>query len=125
MNVPTVRSAPVSPVSLSAVIQAATAEGVLPAGTQATAADARPWPVVLLIALGAWLAALPLLGAVGLLLDDAIERGPVLYIVAGLLLASAVVVLRSAALPLFVEQLAVPALLVGASSLGFCLLRDL
>ena len=33
-------------------------------------AAARPWPVVLLTALGAWLAAVPLIGVVGLLFGE-------------------------------------------------------
>lgn len=85
----------------------------------------RPWPVVLLTALGAWLAALPLLGVVGLLLGDVLQRGAGPYLVGLLMLAGAVVLLRGRGVALFVEQLAIPALLVGAGSLGFGLFRDL
>jgi uncharacterized membrane-anchored protein len=88
-------------------------------------AAARPWPVVLLTALGAWLAAVPLIGVVGLLFGDLVKENIGPYLVGALLLAAAVVVLRSRAVPLFVEQLAVPALLVGAGALGFGLFRDL
>ncbi len=45
-------------------------------------------------------------------------------LIGGLILAGALVTLRSRGLPLFVEQLAVPALLV-AGSLGFAVGRDL
>lgn len=86
---------------------------------------ARPWPVVLLTALGAWLAAVPLIAVVGLLFGDLVKQSIGPYFVGALLLAGAVVVLRSRALPLFVEQLAVPALLVGGGALGFGLFRDL
>ena len=85
----------------------------------------RPWPVVLLTALGAWLAAIPLLIVVGILLGDLITRSAGPYVVGLLMLAAAVVVLRSRSVPLFVEQLAVPALLVGGGSLAFGLFRDL
>ncbi len=85
----------------------------------------RPWPVVLLTALGAWLAAIPLLIVVGMLLGDLITRSVGPYVIGLLVLAGAVVVLRSRSVPLFVEQLAVPALLVGGGSLGFGVFRDL
>lgn len=99
------------------------AVGVRPADAPAVAP--RPWPVVLLTALGAWLAAIPLLIVVGLLLGDWVSRGAGPYVVGLLVLAGAVVVLRSHSVPLFVEQLAVPALLVGGGSLAFGVFRDL
>ena len=85
----------------------------------------RPWPVVLLTALGAWLAALPLAGVIGLLLGDLLVSGIGPYLVGGLLLAGAAVVLRADGVSLFVEQVAVPMLLLGGVSLGFGLYRDL
>ena len=111
--------------ALESALQRAIAAGVLPAGTAAAAPDSRPWPVVLLIALGAWLAAVPLLAVVGLLLGDLLNQGAGLYVVGALMLAGAVVVLRSRELPVFVEQLALPALLVGLLALGAGLFRDL
>jgi len=107
------------------ILHAARTHGVLPEGAQWPQAEQRPWPVVLLTALGAWLAALPLLGVVGLLLGDIVRSGAGPYVVGLLVLAGAVVVLRSRDLPLFVEQLAVPMLLVGGGSLAFGLFRDL
>lgn len=110
---------------IDAVLRAGIAEGLLPATATAPAENDRPWPVVLLTALGAWLATLPLLGVVGMLLGDLISRSAGPYFVGTLMLAGAVVVLRSRSVPPFVEQLAVPALLVGGGSLGFGLFRDL
>lgn len=110
---------------LEAALQRAVRAGLLPAGTTPPAQDGRPWPVVLLTALGAWLSALPLLAVVGLLLGDLVQRGVGPYLVGSLLLAAAVVVLRSRELPVFVEQLALPALLVGVLALGMGLFRDL
>lgn len=110
---------------LDAALQRGVRSGLLPAGTSAPAMHSRPWPVVLLTALGAWLSALPLLAVVGLLLGDLVQRGVGPYLVGGLLLAAALVVLRSRELPVFVEQLAQPALLVGVLALGLGLFRDL
>jgi len=107
------------------MLNAGKACGVLPTQARAPFQEQRPWPVVLLTALGAWLAALPLLGVVGLLLGDLVLQGAGPYIVGGLMLAVAVVLLRRADVALFVEQLAVPALLVGCGALAFGLFRDL
>lgn len=85
----------------------------------------RPWPVVLLTALGAWLATLPLAGVVALLLGDLLVSGIGPYVVGPLLLGGAGVVLRSVGVSLFVEQIAVPMLLLGGVTLGFGLYRDL
>lgn len=111
--------------ALQLALEGAKAKGLLPPDASAPAADTRPWPVTLLTALGAWLAAIPLIGVVGLLLGDLISRGAGPYFVGALVLAGAVTVLRSARLPVFVEQLAVPALLVGGGALAFGLFRDL
>lgn len=109
---------------LDGVLQAAREQGLLPTDAVPHRVESRPWPVVLLTALGAWLAAVPMLGVVGLLLGDLISRSAGPYLVGALLLAGAVVVLRSRDVPLFLAQLAVPALLVGGGSLGFGLFRD-
>ncbi|MBK6999459.1 MAG: DUF4401 domain-containing protein [Rhodoferax sp.] len=75
----------------------------------------RPWPVVLLTALGAWFAAVPLLIAIGMLLGDMLRTGTGvgIYFIGVLVLCASVVVLRAQGVALFVEQLAVPGLLVG------------
>lgn len=85
----------------------------------------RPWPVLLLTALGAWLAVVPLLAVVALLFGSALDQGAGTYVVGALLLGAAVVVLRAEGVALFVEQLALPVLLVGGGTLGFGLVRDL
>lgn len=85
----------------------------------------RPWPVVLLTALGAWLAAVPLAGVVALMLGDLLTSGIGPYLVGVLLVAGASVVLRAEGVSLFVEQVAVPMLLLGGVALGFGLYRDL
>lgn len=110
---------------LDSIVQRAIAAGLLPPDAVLLAGEARPWPVVLLTALGAWLAAIPLLGVVSILLGDLLTQGIGPYLVGVLVLAAAVVMLRGRGVPLFVEQLAVPALLVGLGSLGFGLFDDL
>lgn len=104
---------------LDEVMARARAGQLLPEGAVRPGGEQRPWPVVLLTALGAWLAAIPLLGVVGMLLGPLINNplGP--YLVGALLLVGSAVVLRSAQVPLFVEQLAVPGVLVGGGALGF------
>lgn len=101
------------------------ASGLLPTDAVLPANDDRPWPVTLLTALGAWLAAIPLFGVVYLLLGDILKNqwGP--YFTGVLALAGAAVVLRARAVPLFIEQLAVTALLVGGVALGYGLFRDM
>lgn len=109
---------------LQAAIDAGIQAGLLPAGTQPEYDAERPWPVVLLTALGAWFAAVPLLMAVGMLLGDVVLSGMGSYVIGGLVLAAATVVMRAKGVPLFVEQLAVPALLVGGGTLAMGLYRD-
>src|SRR5690606_24970897 len=109
----------------ASVLQRAAADGLLPADATLPDDSGRPWPVVLLTALGAWLAAIPLLGVVGMLLGPLLEAGVGPYLVGALTLAGAVTVLRAREVPLFFEQLAIPALLVGGGAIGFGLYRDL
>jgi uncharacterized membrane-anchored protein len=110
---------------LESTLRAAVAERLLPADAAVPAQDERPWPVVLLTALGAWLAVLPLIAVVFLVLGSLVRSGGGLYVIGLLLLSGAVAVLMARGVPLFVEQLAVPALLVGGAALGFGLFRDL
>jgi uncharacterized membrane-anchored protein len=108
------------------LLSKAIALGLLPSDAHVDTPESRPWPVVLLTALGAWLAAIPLLIVVGLLLGDAIIHsvaGP--YLVGILVLAAAILLLRSQDIPLFVEQLAIPALIVGSALLAFGLFEHL
>lgn len=124
--------------TITRTIAAAVAGGILPARAAPPPVEARPWALLLLTALGAWLAAIPLVLAMALLLDDLLYRGFGAYLIGTLILSAAVVLLRSGArgpdpaatgrppgVALFLEQLAVPALLVGCAALGFGLFRDL
>lgn len=107
------------------LMQRATDQGLLPPDAQWPRDDTRPWPVLLITALGAWLAVLPLLGAVGLAFGDALLReGPALYVFGLGLLAFGVLILRQRGVALFVEQLCLPALVLGLCCLGWALFRD-
>ncbi|MBL8330673.1 MAG: GDYXXLXY domain-containing protein [Rubrivivax sp.] len=110
---------------LAQVLAQAVEQGLLPAGTQAHPEPVRPWPVVLLTALGAWLAAIPLLLFMAMVFGPFFNQGAGPYLIAGLSGAAAVAALRSTRLPLFAEQLAVPALVAGLGSLAVGLMRDL
>ncbi len=86
----------------------------------ADAADAalRPWPVVLLSALGAWLVAVPLLIVISLLLGNHLSRDAGAVLVGLALSAVATFVLRQRAAPVFVEQMMVPMLLAGLAEVA-------
>ncbi|CAL93275.1 GDYXXLXY domain-containing protein [Azoarcus olearius] len=103
------------------LLEDAAAAGLIPAGEAAAPGGGRPWPVVLLTGLGAWLAALPLLGFVALA-TDLVDSGVGAIVVGSLLLAAAVMVLRGRGVSLFIEQLAVPGLLAGAGLIALGLL---
>ncbi|WP_396268074.1 GDYXXLXY domain-containing protein [Ideonella sp.] len=106
---------------LQSAIAAAQAQGLLPDTIEPINTDSRPWPVVLLTALGAWLAAVPLLIVVGFLLEDAFRHSSSAGLMGALLTAGSVVVLRSKAVPLFVEQLAIPGLMTGMGLIAWML----
>ena len=107
------------------VLQRAIAQGLLPADAQWPHDDSRPWPVLLLTSLGAWLAVLPLLGGIALLLGDALlQSGPALYVFGVGLLVASVLILRQHGLALFIEQLFLPAMVLGLCCLGWALFRD-
>ena len=75
-------------------------------------------------AFGAWLAAIPLMIALGVGLESVVRHGPGAYVVAAIVLVVAVLLIRMRGVALFVEQLAVPCLLVGGGLLGYALYRD-
>ena len=110
---------------LGDLIRNAVQAGILPANVTPPVQDVRPWPVVLMTALGAWLAALPLVLALGFMLGSFLEKGGGTYIVALLALGLAVMLIRPRGVSLFVEQIGVPCLLVGGGLLGYALFRDM
>ncbi len=112
-------------ITLDQLVGTAKAAGILPAAATPLPHENRPWPVVLLTGLGAWLAAVPLFSVVMLLLGDVLRNSAGLYFVGTLTLVAAVVTMRSRSVALFIEQLAVPALIVAGISLGMAFYQDL
>ncbi|MET0320747.1 MAG: GDYXXLXY domain-containing protein [Duganella sp.] len=109
---------------LQDLIDTATAQGILPRDT-ASKKTARPWPVILMTGLGAWLAAVPLVLGLFAIFGSGLEKGVLCYVFGAAFLFWAVRVLRSRTVSPFVEQLGLPVLLVGGALLVFGLLRDL
>ena len=106
------------------LLQRAQAAGLLPAEAQWPAGESgvqRPWPVLALIALGAWFVAVPLLAFIAALLGPLVREGLGMALIGAALLALSVTLLRARELPLFVEQLALPLLLAGLLCLGFAI----
>lgn len=110
---------------LDGIIAQAVVAGILPHDARRPVQDSRPWPLALLTGFGAWLAALPLLLGIALMMDRNFEHGVGVYLVGVILLGGAIAILRNSKLSLFVEQLAVPLLIVGGCLLGFGFGRDL
>ncbi len=102
-------------------LQQAKTQGLVPADAQLPPDHSRPWPVVALTAFGAWLAGLPLLGVIAIAVGDFLQRGVTGLVVGGLLVLAAIAALGAKDLPLFVEQLAVPALWAGVAAMGVSL----
>ena len=107
------------------MLQQAIDEGILPPNVDLTPEETRPWPVVLLIGLGAWLTAIPMLVLIGILFGGLLSHAPGMYAIGALLMALAYMILRAPHAPLFVEQLAIPALLIGEGCFGFALFHAL
>ena len=109
---------------LDNVIRKAVDVGILPPTATRSSVEHRPWPVILLTGLGAWLAAIPFIGIVFVTMGDWLQGGFGLYFVGLSLLVGAILVLRKLNVALFLEQLAIPALLVGGVMLGLGLRGD-
>lgn len=109
----------------NAVTRTAVAEGLLPATALQAGPPARPWPVILVSALGAWMVGIPMFGLITQLFVNLFVGSVGPYLIGLSVLAVAVWVLRGRGHSLFVEQLAVAALVAGAGYLGLGLGRDL
>ncbi len=109
---------------IDALVASAISAGLLPADAVPTAEQDRPWPVLIFTALGAWLAAIPLCIVPFLAFKGILVEGVGPFVLGGLLLAASVAVLRKKNLPLFLEQLLIPALLVGGGVFSYGLVRE-
>ncbi|SFG46187.1 Uncharacterized membrane-anchored protein [Duganella sp. CF458] len=87
----------------------------------AGSSDTRPWHIVLLMGLGAWIAAVPILLLIGLLIEYLNAGHGSNATVAALLVAASVVLLRRKTVPMLLEQAAFPLLLSAGGVLGFSL----
>lgn len=85
----------------------------------------RPWPVVLLSALGAWLAAIPFFGVAVLLMEPLLREQEGALVTGVLMLGGALALLRAPTRSLFIENLGVPAMLAGLTLLGWGLMKPL
>jgi uncharacterized membrane-anchored protein len=110
---------------LLGIIERAIEQGVLPRGAVAPDAQTRPWPLVLMTGLGAWLAAVPLFVVMFLIFGKALENSVLTYVLGAGILAASVRSFLRADSSVFVEQLAVPSLLVGGGLFAFGFFRDL
>ena len=108
---------------LDLIVQQAVAQGILPPGATASAPLMRPWPVIVLTALGGWLCSLPLLGCAFFLLERSFSSSPTSYFVALVTIAGTIWALRDEKLPMFIEQLSIPMLLAACTLFG-CKLWD-
>lgn len=98
---------------LDTVLRRAVDEGLLAAAHTEFEDQHRPWPVIVMTGIAAWFAAIPLGVLVGLLfLSGANVYGTALVL--GLIfLGVATGILHQRTIPLFLEQLAIPGLIIG------------
>ncbi len=87
--------------------------------------ETPPWPVAVVSGIGALLAAIPLLVFVGIVFGVMLEKGPGTYVVGGLLVAGATVMLQKAKAISFSQQLAFISLTTGLILFGFGAFRDM
>ncbi|MEY4764734.1 MAG: hypothetical protein RI907_1407 [Pseudomonadota bacterium] len=85
----------------------------------------RPWPVVLLSALGAWLAAIPFFAVATLLLGPLLHEREIALVTGVFMLGGAIALLRASHRSPFLEQLGVPTLLAGLALFGWGLSKAL
>ncbi|NRR34311.1 GDYXXLXY domain-containing protein [Oxalobacteraceae bacterium] len=84
-------------------------------------ADNRPWPVLALSAIGAWIAAIPIMCFVAFTFYLNTNSSTPGYVIGPLLLLASVILFRGTSKSIFVEQLALPLMLVGMGCLAFSL----
>ena len=109
---------------LDQLIEAAIGEGILPPDATRPDIDSKPWPLVLMIGLGAWLAAIPLFFVMAMLLGDAVMRGAGAYVLGALLLGAGIVNFNRPTQSVFLEQLGLPVLLVGGALIAAGVYQD-
>lgn len=106
------------------LIHSATEHGILPKDA-ALDDSSRPWPIVLMTGIGAWLATIPLFILMFLIFKDALLEGLWCYVLGCLLAGGALMALHKPGLPVFAEHLSLPGLLVGITLIGYGAYRDM
>jgi len=109
---------------LGELIQSASARGLLASDATPDYVE-RPWPIVLMTGIAAWLSAIPLVVGIYLMFGDSLTKGPLIYVLGATFIGATVIFLRSLDPSKFLEQLGLPALLVGGAMLAFGLYRDM
>lgn len=104
---------------LDELIGAAHFAGILPASAARPEIDVKPWPLVLMIGLGAWLSVIPLIAFVAFAGGEALFKGGAAFTLGALLIGTALWILRGDSISIFVEQLGLPVLLTGGGLLYF------
>ena len=93
-------------------IHAAQAEGLLPESATPQKIALVPWPVMVMTALGAWIATIPLVAALHLMSDGRVTKAPGAYVVGAVLVLSGLFLLRKENRSLFMEQFILAALVL-------------
>jgi uncharacterized membrane-anchored protein len=108
--------------SATALVAFARCREVLPAASEA---DRRTWPITLLSGVGALITAAPALGFFFTIFGDALRHGVGLYLIGGLILAGALILIARTGGLGFAQQLGFIGLVVAGVTLGLGLYRDL
>jgi len=98
---------------LDSVLREAVDQGVLAAANARLEGQHRPWPLIVMMAIAAWFAAIPLGAVVGLLFLTGDHFYGMALVLGVIFLGAAVLMLRQPTIPLFLEQLAIPCLIIG------------
>lgn len=98
---------------LDTVLREAVNEGLLAAAHVEFEDQHRPWPVIVMTGIAAWFAAIPLGALVGLLFLSGANVYGTAVVLGLIFLGVAVAILHQATIPLFLEQLAIPGLIIG------------
>lgn len=98
---------------LDSVLRKAVDEGLLAAAHAEFEDQHRPWPVIVMTGIAAWFAAIPLGVLVGLLFLSGANVYGTAFVLGLIFLGVSVAILHQGTVPLFLEQLAIPGLIIG------------
>ena len=112
--------------ALNNLILLAQSENVLPndAKAQSTSTNQRPWPVIVLTALGAWLVAIPAIIVLAYIFSAGFHSSAAFGFVGVALIVACYFFLNTKELPIFIEQFIFPLLITGLAFFGWMLLES-